>query len=334
MPRCGSQVILCDIPVRFDTYKGCSHACRYCFAARKQNLADIGPNEGIKALSDFIKGRRTVETNWCDWNIPLHWGGLSDPFQPIEAKVRLSFKALELFAQTQYPFVFSTKGRLVGEPEYLDLIGQCNCAGQISLLTEQAEQFEPGAPSFKERLHIAERLAPKVKRLIIRAQPYMPQYKEQIIKQLGGYKSIGVYGIILEGLKHPKCKAPCTEKLGADYVIPLSVLRPQVTEIKQACHELGLKFFCGENRLRGLSDSLCCCGVEDIPGWQVNTANLNHIYYGQAQFTEQMSRPRTGTAFKTLRQTTIEGGRLARSSYKANMLAYAKSRVGRTIYGI
>ena len=26
---CGSQVILCNLPVRFDTYVGCSHGCRY-----------------------------------------------------------------------------------------------------------------------------------------------------------------------------------------------------------------------------------------------------------------------------------------------------------------
>ncbi len=31
MPECGSQVILCDLPVRMDTYKGCSHNCKYCF---------------------------------------------------------------------------------------------------------------------------------------------------------------------------------------------------------------------------------------------------------------------------------------------------------------
>ena len=24
MPSCGSQIFLCDVPIRFDTYKGCS----------------------------------------------------------------------------------------------------------------------------------------------------------------------------------------------------------------------------------------------------------------------------------------------------------------------
>ena len=46
MPNCGSQCWLCDLPIRFDTYKGCSHACRYCFANAKRDLTDIKPFEG------------------------------------------------------------------------------------------------------------------------------------------------------------------------------------------------------------------------------------------------------------------------------------------------
>ena len=38
MPDCGSQVFLCDVPIRFDTYEGCSHDCKYCFASRKKSI--------------------------------------------------------------------------------------------------------------------------------------------------------------------------------------------------------------------------------------------------------------------------------------------------------
>lgn len=89
MPDCGSQVTLCDLPIRFDTYKGCSHLCKYCFAAKKRELNDIKRGETINQLLNFIKGNRSINTNWCDWNIPLHWGGMSDPFQPIEKKVSI-----------------------------------------------------------------------------------------------------------------------------------------------------------------------------------------------------------------------------------------------------
>lgn len=29
---CGSQAVLCEYPIRFDTFTGCSHGCKYCYA--------------------------------------------------------------------------------------------------------------------------------------------------------------------------------------------------------------------------------------------------------------------------------------------------------------
>ena len=112
---CGSQVILCNLPVRFDSYVGCSHGCRYCFAQKKTDITKIRRGDSPQSLRDFIEGKRGYETRWVDWNIPIHWGGMSDPFQPIELKERVSYECLKVFADTQYPFVVSTKGRLLAQ---------------------------------------------------------------------------------------------------------------------------------------------------------------------------------------------------------------------------
>lgn len=119
--KCGSQIILCNLPVRFDTYRGCSHGCRYCFAQKKNDISHIERDESVDGLRSFIEGKRGNETEWCDWNIPIHWGGMSDPFQPVEKQIRASYECLKLLAETKYPFVVSTKGRLVADPEYHDL---------------------------------------------------------------------------------------------------------------------------------------------------------------------------------------------------------------------
>ena len=105
MPSCGSQIFLCDVPIRFDTYKGCSHNCKYCFVQRKKDISEIDKGETAKALLNFINGHRGKDLKWCDWNIPLHWGGMSDPFQPAEKRYRLSYECLKVFAETQYPFI-------------------------------------------------------------------------------------------------------------------------------------------------------------------------------------------------------------------------------------
>lgn len=72
---CGSQVIFCDLPVRLDTYTGCSHGCRYCFVKSKKDITVIKPEHCASHLKNFINGQRSGEVAWCDWNIPLHWGG-------------------------------------------------------------------------------------------------------------------------------------------------------------------------------------------------------------------------------------------------------------------
>lgn len=91
--KCGSQIILCNLPVRFDTYRGCSHGCRYCFAQKKNDISHIERDESVDGLRSFIEGKRGNETEWCDWNIPIHWGGMSDPFQPVEKQIRASYES-------------------------------------------------------------------------------------------------------------------------------------------------------------------------------------------------------------------------------------------------
>ena len=74
MPKVGSQITICDLPVRFDTYEGCSHQCSYCFVLRKNDLK-VGAGESADTLKKWVQGQRTKELSWCDWEIPLHWGG-------------------------------------------------------------------------------------------------------------------------------------------------------------------------------------------------------------------------------------------------------------------
>ena len=64
MPECGSQLPLCDVPIRFDTYKGCTHACSYCFVNRNYDIKNIEMGESAQSLTNFIKGKRSLVTSW------------------------------------------------------------------------------------------------------------------------------------------------------------------------------------------------------------------------------------------------------------------------------
>ena len=322
MPDCGSQCWLCDLPVRFDTYKGCSHRCKYCFVQRtgKYDISRIETGEGEKALRNWIAGRRRKETNWCDWDIPLHWGGVSDPFQPCEKVKRMSYNALKIFAQTKYPFVVSTKGKLIAEPEYIDLLKECNCVVQISVVCSKYDVLEPGAPTFAERLEIIRKVSPHVKRVIVRIQPYMCEVFKDVYDNLAAFREAGAYGVIVEGMKFDK-KKPGLVKVGADWTYPLCRIESDIKRLKERAHSLGLAFYSGENRTRHLGDNLCCCGIDGLDGFTPNTYNLNHIMRGENVISsEKMKEIGTARVFAGITQDTIYSKHLNGESFSSEML--------------
>jgi len=303
------------LPIRFDTYKGCSHGCKYCFVQKKANLEQIKKGASVDSLRSFIEGRRDYTTQWCDWNIPIHWGGMSDPFQPVEAEARLTLECLRLFAETKYPFVVSTKGKLVAAPEYLELIQQTNSVVQISMVCPKFNQIEPGCPSYDERLQMVRALAPRAKRVIARAQPYMPEVYQDVMDCIPRLAEAGVYGIVVEGMKFFKAKKGLV-RVGGDNCYPLSVLRRDFEGLRSQAHRYGLAFYSGENRLRNMGDDLTCCGTDGLEGFRPNEYNLCMMLNGKdPQPTEHMKKVGTGGCFKAINQNAGSSQRIAKQSF-------------------
>lgn len=312
---CGSQCTICDVPIRLDTYKGCSHDCKYCFVQKKTDISDIKADNCMQQLVNFIQGKRTQVTSWCDWNIPLHWGGMSDPFQPCERRFRVSYKALQVFAQTGYPFIVSTKGKIIAEPEYLELLDKCNAVVQFSAVCSKYDRIEKGAPTFEERMQVARKVAPHCKRLIIRVQPYMTEVFADVMKNIPLFKEIGAYGITVEGMKFAKVKQGLA-KVGDDFCYPVSLLEKHFQKLKEECHRNGLAFFSSENRLRKMGDSLTCCGCAGLEGFRVNTFNMNHFVNGDlTKPTKAMQVVGSSACFKAIDQNAGSGDFFRQNSF-------------------
>ena len=317
--ECGSQITICDLPIRFDTYKGCSHACAYCFVKRKSNIADISPNNCIQGLKNFIEGKRTKKTLWCDWDIPLHWGGLSDPFQPCEKQHRISLHALELLAKTKYPFIVSTKGRMICDSQYLAVLKQCDGMVQVSMACDKYDVLEKGCPPFAERLEMVKMLSKNCRRVIIRIQPYLLEVFHDVLANIPKFAEAGAYGITIEGMKFLD-KKKGTVKFGGDYVYSEALLKSDFEKIKKECHRVGIKFYCAENRLRHMGDSMTCCGADGM-GWRVNDFNLCHLTHGEKVFaTGRMKNIGTAAVFSDIGQTTADCERCAKCSFETAML--------------
>lgn len=324
MIDCNSLAAKCELPIRFDNYKGCSHNCAYCFVRRYNDIDKIADMNCVKELRNFINGSRNVNTNWCDWEIPLHWGGVSDPFQKLERAKRISYKCLEVFAETKYPFVVSTKGTVIADPEYLDLLRQCNAVVQVSMISPKYDRLERGAPPYSERLKMLPQLAMNTKRLIVRYQPYMREVLHDAIEGLKALKDSGVHGIILEGLVAGKPR-PGMFPIGAGrYIYDYALVEPEYRMIKDECHKLGLVFNCGDDAFRDLGDSSCCCGVDGLKGFKPNRFNALNIANGiKASPTEKMKEVGTARCFR-IRNAENEK-RLKKSSFYLETLRVARS---------
>ncbi len=302
MISCGIQCLACDYPIHFDTYLGCSHACKYCFVNHQHSIKQIKPVDMAKGIRKFIQGKRTNDTKWCDWNIPLHWGAMSDPFQECESEYKSSLECLKVFAETKYPFIVSTKNPVLAVTEsYLSLLSSCDVVFQISMACSKYDKLEIGAPTYEERLKAASTLSKHVQRLIVRVQPFFPDCFKDILAEIPRYAESGAYGVIVEGYVSTK-KQKGMQRDGKKYDFSLDILVPMYKKIREECHKHGLRFFCGEDRVRFLGDSLSCCGTENLETFKPNTYNIEHLAHDTAEPTERMKEHGGVYCFKSRNQ--------------------------------
>lgn len=322
---CGSQAVLCEYPVRLDTYSGCSHGCKYCFARTKVDIEKVTMKNCAKQLRSFIEGKRNGVTKWCDWAIPLHWGGLSDPFQPIERRGGASLECLKVFAETKYPVIISTKGKLITEEPYLSILRECNAVVQVSMVCSSYDRMEPGAPSFEERLSMVARLAGNCRRVIVRAQPYITGVKREFLSNVPRFAEAGAHGVTVEGMKFKKGK-PGLVKVRGDYCYTEDLLEAHYALIRDACHDAGLAFYCAENRLRPMGDSPACCGCGDLPGFRGNRFNAVSLLNGiDCAPTDRMKEVGTAMCFKAIHQSPGSSIELRKESFASQMAKETES---------
>ena len=101
-----------ELDYAFNAYLGCAHGCRYCYAA------DITPGESPETWGDTVRVRTNI-IEVLQREIKSKRRGLvgistiTDPYQPIEAKYRLSRQAIGLLLANGFRVSIQTKSPLV-----------------------------------------------------------------------------------------------------------------------------------------------------------------------------------------------------------------------------
>ena len=132
-------------------YRGCIHACTYCFARQYHEFLGYGAGTDFETkivakinapevLRNELKRTRKPIKN-------LEFSFATDPYLPIEASYELTRKCLQVCKEFRIPVSIITKSPLVTRD--LDLLTEMNCNVFFSipfLTTEKSKPFELYTP--------------------------------------------------------------------------------------------------------------------------------------------------------------------------------------------
>ena len=202
------------LPFRYtiNGYRGCSHACRYCFARPTHEYLDFNPGNDfdtqvvVKTNIVEVLRRELARPSWRREIVAL--GTNTDPYQRAEGRYELMPGIIGALAGSGTPLSILTKGTLLRRD--LPLLG--NAAGQVPVSLavslgighpELHRDVEPGTPSPAARLGLigAIRAAGLDCHVMVApVLPYLTDSIEHLDALLGEIAAAGATGVTVLGL--------------------------------------------------------------------------------------------------------------------------------------
>lgn len=142
-------------------YRGCSHACRYCFARPTHEYLDLDAGHDFDSqivvkvnIVDVLRAE-LAKASWAHARVSL--GTNTDPYQRAEGRYRLMPGIVEALASSGTPIALLTKGTLLRRD--LPVLADAAAAVPVSVALSIAvfdddlqQSLEPGTPSTAARL--------------------------------------------------------------------------------------------------------------------------------------------------------------------------------------
>ncbi len=150
-----------------NAYRGCSHACTYCFARPTHEYLGLGIGEDfdrkivVKRNAVALVKAETSPSRWAADLIAM--GTNTDPYQPAEGKYRLTRGVLEVLAERGNPVSILTKSPLVLRD--LDVLAEAAARTRVrvdvsvgTLDSDVWKLTEPGTPHPMRRIEAVAKL--------------------------------------------------------------------------------------------------------------------------------------------------------------------------------
>ncbi|PIW29178.1 MAG: radical SAM protein [Rhodospirillales bacterium CG15_BIG_FIL_POST_REV_8_21_14_020_66_15] len=174
-----------DIPFdrSLNPYRGCEHGCVYCFARPSHAYLGLSPGLDFETklfakhdAADLLRKELAAKGYRC---APLQLGAVTDPYQPVERRLKITRRVLDVLAACDHPVSVTTKSDLVLRD--VDILGPMAAKGLASVAVSVttldrglARRLEPRAPTPAKRLAAIDGLARAGVPVTVLAAPMIP----------------------------------------------------------------------------------------------------------------------------------------------------------------
>jgi DNA repair photolyase len=193
-------------------YRGCSHACVYCFARPTHAYLDLDTGADfdrqivVKINLAEVLRRELARARWARERVAM--GTNPDPYQRAEGRYRLMPPVISALADSGTPFSILTKGTLLSRdlPLLSEAATRVNVSLSISLalLDEELHRtLEPGTPTPRARLDLIRRIRAAGLSCGVLIAPILPfltdsdDHLRALVRQLAAAGATSVSGIAL-----------------------------------------------------------------------------------------------------------------------------------------
>ena len=150
-----------------NVYRGCTHACRYCFARPSHTYLNFGAGEDferkivVKVNAPEVLRRELRRRSWKGTHVAM--GTNTDPYQRCEGRYRLTRGVLEALRDYANPCSILTKSPLLLRDLdlFVELVEMAGFAANLSIGTlDEAvwRRTEPGTPHPRARMDAVKEL--------------------------------------------------------------------------------------------------------------------------------------------------------------------------------
>lgn len=193
-------------------YRGCSHACVYCFARPSHRYLELDGGQDfdseviVKVNVAEVLQRELAKPSWSGEHVAL--GTNTDPYQRAEGRYRLMPGIITALAESGTPFSILTKGTLLRRdvPLLADAANTVDVqlAMSIAVYDEALQQsVEPGTPAATARLATVSAAAEagfSVGVFLMPILPFLTDSTEQLDAALARVASSGATSVAYSAL--------------------------------------------------------------------------------------------------------------------------------------